>query len=90
MQSDSNLKRKALVLVWIGEIWNIFEASIAIWAALAANSVALLAFGLDSLIELFAGAVIIWRFWKEREGNESETEKKAVKFVGVTFFFVQS
>ena len=67
LPSDSDLRKKALILVWIGEIWNVFEATIAIWAALIAGSVALLAFGLDSIIELFAGAVLIWHFWKEKE-----------------------
>ena len=86
--SDSGLRKKALVLVWIGEIWNVFEATIAIWAALIAGSVALWAFGLDSIIELFAGAVMIWRFWKEREDKEGDTEKTALKLIGVTFFLL--
>lgn len=76
MASDSSLKKKALILVWIGEIWNVFEATIAIWAALLAGSVALLAFGLDSIIELFAGAVMIWRFWKEHEMKKLKQRKK--------------
>ena len=86
--SESVLRKKALVLVWIGEIWNVFEATIAIWAALIAGSVALLAFGLDSIIELFAGAVMIWRFWKEHDNGETETEEKALKMIGVTFFML--
>ena len=86
--SDSGLRKKALVLVWIGEIWNVFEATVAIWAALIAGSVALWAFGLDSLIELFAGGVMIWRFWKERETKESDTEKTALKLIGTTFFLL--
>ena len=88
LSSISGLRKKALVLVWIGEIWNIFEATIAIWAALIAGSVALLAFGLDSLIELFAGAVMIWRFWKERKGKEGTSERKALRLIGVTFFLL--
>ena len=88
LSSDSNLHKKALVLVWIGEIWNVFEATIAIWAALIAGSVALWAFGLDSLIELFAGGVMIWHFWKERENKESDTEKTALKLIGITFFLL--
>jgi len=86
--SESSLRKKALILVWIGEIWNVFEATIAIWAALLAGSVALLAFGLDSIIELFAGAVMIWRFWKERENQETETEEIALKLIGLTFFLL--
>ena len=83
----SSLRKRALLLVWIGEIWNIFEAIVALWAALLASSVALLAFGLDSLIELFAGAVLIWRFWKETS-DESLADKKALRIVGVTFFLL--
>ena len=86
LSSDSSLRKKALVLIWIGEVWNIFEATVAIWAALIVGSVALLAFGLDSLIELFAGAVMIWRFWKEREDKEGNKEKTALRLIGVTFF----
>lgn len=86
--SNSKLKKKALILVWIGEIWNVFEATIALWAALLAGSVALLAFGLDSIIELFAGAVMIWRFWKEREETEGKAEKLSLRLIGVTFFLL--
>lgn len=82
-----SLRRKALVFVWIGEIWNVFEAVIALWSAWVASSVALLAFGLDSIIELFAGAVLIWRFQKEAS-DESLTERKALRLVGVTFFML--
>ena len=81
------LRRKTLILVWIGELWNILEAGVALWAALLSSSVALLAFGLDSLIELFAGAVLIWRFSKEAS-DESLAERKALRLVGVTFFLL--
>lgn len=83
------LRNKALLLVWIGEIWNIFEASIALWSALIASSVALFAFGLDSIIELFAGGVLLWRFYKEKTQGSS-TEKKALKLIGTTFFLLSA
>jgi len=90
LRSDSGLRKKALVFVWIGEIWNFFEATVAIWAALLAGSVALLAFGLDSIIELFAGAVMLWRFWKEREDKEAKTERTALRLIGLTFFLLSA
>jgi divalent metal cation (Fe/Co/Zn/Cd) transporter len=90
MSSNFGLKKKALVLVWIGEIWNVFEAIIAIWAALIAGSVALWAFGLDSLIELFAGAVMIWRLWKGEDDNEGDKEKIALRLIGGTFFLLSA
>lgn len=77
-----------MILVWIGEIWNFFEATIAIWAGLIAGSVALLAFGLDSIIELFAGVVLIWRFWKEKDEKEGKKEKTALRLIGITFFLL--
>lgn len=88
LESNPDLRKRALILIWIGEIWNVFEGSISIWAAFISGSVALLAFGLDSIIELFAGAVMIWRFWKERENKESETEKRALRLIGLTFFLL--
>jgi divalent metal cation (Fe/Co/Zn/Cd) transporter len=53
------LRRKALILVWKGFAWNFLEAGVALWSGFVANSVALLSFGLDSLVEIFAGAVLI-------------------------------
>jgi len=83
------LRRRALRLVWIGELWNILEAGVALWSGLAAGSIALLAFGLDSLIELFAGGVLIWRLGKEWRGEqEEEAERKALRLVGATFFLL--
>lgn len=85
------LRRQALRLVWIGEGWNVVEAGVALWSGSVAGSVALLAFGLDSLIELFAGAVLIWRLrreWKQQE--EGAAERKALKLVGITFFVLSA
>lgn len=84
-----SLRRIALLLVWIGEIWNVFEAGIALWSAWIASSVALFAFGLDSLIELFAGAVLIWRFNKEKT-DDKPTERKALRLIGSTFFLLSA
>jgi divalent metal cation (Fe/Co/Zn/Cd) transporter len=89
--SRQRLRRLALLLVWIGEIWNIAEAGVALWSAKDAGSVALLAYGLDSIIELFAGAVLIWHLnheWGERQ--EGAAEKKALRLVGITFFVLSA
>lgn len=83
------LRRRALLLVWIGEAWNILEAGVALWSAINAGSVALLAFGLDSLIEIFAGGVLIWRLSREwKQGDEEAVERRALKLVGITFFML--
>lgn len=83
------LRKTALVLVWIGEIWNLLEMGVALWSGLRAGSVALLAYGLDSFIELSVGLVLIWRLSKEWKGKEEEAaERKALRFVGATFFLL--
>ena len=87
-----SLRKWALLLVWIGELWNIAEAGVAFWSGTKASSVALIAFGLDSLIELFAGGVLIWHLSREWRGREHEeaSEKKAQKLVGITFFLLSA
>jgi divalent metal cation (Fe/Co/Zn/Cd) transporter len=83
------LRKTALVLVWIGEVWNLVEAAIALWSGIGAGSVALIAFGLDSVIELFAGGVLIWHLSKEWKGEPNEdAERRALRLVGVTFFLL--
>ena len=82
-----SLRRRALVLVWAGESWNILEMAVALWSGFAASSVALIAFGLDSIIELFAGAVLIRHLSREWKGSENVgRERKALRLVGVTFY----
>lgn len=86
--SPDVLRRRALLLVWVGESWNLLEMVVALWAGIGAGSVALVAFGLDSGIELFAGAVLISHLSKEWRGKEDESEGKALKMVGATFFLL--
>jgi divalent metal cation (Fe/Co/Zn/Cd) transporter len=77
--------------VWIGEIWNLLEAGVALWSGVSAGSVALVAFGLDSLIELFAGGVLIWHLSREwNQGEEGAAERKAEKLIGATFFLLSA
>ena len=88
MIDRDSLRRRALILVWVGFVWNFLEAGVALWSGLIASSVALLAFGLDSLIEIFAGAVLIWRLGMEEKQQEEDAENRALKLVGVTFFLL--
>jgi len=89
MSAIAELRRRALLLVWIGEAWNVIEAAVALLSAADASSVALFAYGLDSLIEIFAGLVLIWRLRGEwRRTEEEAAEKRALKLVGITFFLL--
>jgi cation diffusion facilitator family transporter len=83
------LLRRALWLVGLTLGYNLVEAAIAIWAGTAAGSVALLGFGLDSVIECAASAVLLWRLSVELRGGQEErveeAERRASLFVGLTF-----
>ena len=65
------------------------EAGVALWSGATAGSVALLAYGLDALIELFAGGVMIWRLGQEWKQEEDEAaERKALRLVRVTLYLL--
>ena len=61
------------------------EGAVAILAGLAAGSIALIGFGLDSAIEGFASVVIVWRFTGSRVFSEA-AEARAQKLVAIQFF----
>ncbi len=60
------------------------EAGVAIIAALVAGSVALLGFGLDSLIELASASIVIWRFTGARSQSET-AERRAQQLIAACF-----
>ncbi len=62
--------------------WMVAEAAVAITAGLLASSIALTGFGLDSVIEFFAAAIVVWQL--RGEGEDRET--RAVRVIAVTFF----
>jgi divalent metal cation (Fe/Co/Zn/Cd) transporter len=63
------------------------EGTIAIFAGIVAGSVALVGFGLDSAIEGFASAIIVWRFTGHRIFSDA-AEVRAQKLVAVQFFLL--
>lgn len=83
-------KRRALLLVWIGQVWNIVEAGVGLATGVATSSTALIAFGFDSVIELAAGAILIWHLQRELAGSEirEDAEHRAHQLVGVTFLLL--
>lgn len=69
-------------------VWMTVEAAVAIAAGVAAASVALLAFGLDSLIEFAAALVVLRTFRAEQAGRSNGGERRALRVIGVTFFLL--
>jgi divalent metal cation (Fe/Co/Zn/Cd) transporter len=79
------LERRARRLALGGNAWHLVEFGIALGAGIAAGSIALVAFGFDSLIEAFAGLVILWLFSGGR-GGSAQAERLAQRMIGVSFF----
>lgn len=81
----AQLVRRAKVLAWGGNAWHLVEFTIALGAGIAASSVALVAFGIDSLIEVAAGGVVVWLFTGRRVGSAS-AERIAQRLIAASFF----
>ena len=78
----AGLRRRGFRLEYASMAWMTAEAAVAVTAGIIASSIALTGFGLDSVIEFFAAAIVIWQL--RGEGEERET--RAVRLIGVTFF----
>jgi len=86
------LLRRALRLEYLTVGWNVVEGGIAIAAAMASGSVALLGFGIDSFVESASGSVMIWRLHAERRTADEErieqVERRAQKLVAASLLLL--
>ncbi len=88
-EQQALLFRRALRLEYFTVVYNGIEAALSIFFGYLAGSIALVGFGLDSVVESLSGLVLIWRLrqhGKVSSDEEERVEKKAMKFVAVTFF----
>ena len=81
----ARLQRRARLLAWGGIAWHFVEFAIAVGAGVAASSVALIGFGIDSLIESIAGFVVIWLFTGSRR-HSHVAERRAQQAIAVSFY----
>ena len=72
------------MLAWGGNAWHVVEFAIAVAAGVTAGSVALVGFGIDSLIELLAGGVIVWLFSGGR-GDSHAAERRAQQLIAASY-----
>jgi len=87
----ADLQKRALWLSYLTVGYNVLEGGLSLVAGWLAGSIALVGFGLDSVVESLSGGVMIWRF-RPHPGRtpeeEERLEKKAVRLVGYTFFIL--
>jgi len=77
------LGRRAQALAAASVSYNLVEAAVALAAGVIAGSVALVAFGLDSLVEVSSGLVILWQF---RHHLPEARERQALRLIALSFF----
>lgn len=77
------LGRRAQLLAGASVVYNVAEAVVAVAAGAAASSVALVGFGLDSLVEVGSGLVILWQF---RHAVPETRERQAMRLIAVSLF----
>ncbi len=78
------LRQRAIRLEYFTVGWMTVEAVVALVTGAVASSIALVGFGLDSVMETVSGVALLWRF-KQRRLEEHDAESRATKVVGVTF-----
>jgi divalent metal cation (Fe/Co/Zn/Cd) transporter len=78
------LLRRALRLEYLTIGWMAVEAFVGVGAGIAAGSAVLVAFALDSFIEMASGGILVWRLRAEQRGADIEqAERTAVRRVGI-------
>ena len=83
-QEREALERRARLLAWGGNAWHVVEFGVAVGAGIAAGSVALVGFGIDSVIEALAGGVILWLFSGGR-GSSHVAERRAQQLIAGSY-----
>ena len=78
----TDLVRTGRMLQRVTIAWNLAEVFVTVGLGIAAGSLALVAFGLDSLIEVFASLVVLWHM---AEAGGSARDRRARRLVGVAF-----
>ena len=88
----SDLLGRGVLLEYFTIGYNVIEALVAVGTGITAGSIALVGFGLDSVIEVAAGATLLWRLKRESrlgadisEEEHSFLERRALLIIGLTF-----
>ncbi|MDP3890112.1 cation diffusion facilitator family transporter [Nocardioides sp.] len=79
----ARLGRRAQLLAATSVGYNALEAVVAITAGIVAGSVALVGFGLDSIVEVSSGLIILWQF---RHRLPESREQQALRLMALSFF----
>lgn len=86
VESREKLVARGLVLEYLTLAYNSLEALVALVSGVLAGSIALVGFGIDSIVELSSGAALVWRLRSDSDPNEREQiERTTLRVVGLCF-----
>jgi len=76
---------RGLNLEYFTVAWNFLEAAVGLAAGTIAGSIALIGFGMDSLIEVSSGSILLWRLHSDGDEQRREAvERRALRLVGIS------
>jgi divalent metal cation (Fe/Co/Zn/Cd) transporter len=78
----AKIERRARRLEYATTIWNSTEAVVTITTGVAAHSLGLVAFGLDSCVEVFASLVVLWQM---RRSGDTARSARALRLIAGSF-----
>jgi divalent metal cation (Fe/Co/Zn/Cd) transporter len=80
------LVRRVRRLVAATITYNVVEAVVAVTAGTVASSAALVAFGLDSVVEVASAAAVAWQFSARDHTSIERRERRALRIIAISFF----
>jgi|SRR5665213_2173912 len=87
-QRHESLRRRGIWLEWATNGWNLLEVFISISLGIQAHSLALIAFGLDSVVEVFASTIVIRNLWDQRRDPGDRRIHRSLRMLSVAFWLL--
>jgi divalent metal cation (Fe/Co/Zn/Cd) transporter len=88
VRTPEELRVRGLRLEWATNGWNVMEVVVTISLGVQAGSLALIAFGLDSVVEIFASTVVIRNLRDNRDDPGDRRVHKALRLIAVAFWLL--
>jgi divalent metal cation (Fe/Co/Zn/Cd) transporter len=86
MKTSGSLHQKALLYEYLTIAWNILEGVVCVSIGIITGSISLIAYGLESSVEVFSSAVVVW----DLNGTGKGRSKIALKLIGFAYFVVSA
>lgn len=86
VSENDRLRKRGVRLEWATNGWNLMEVVVTITLGLQARSLALVAFGLDSVVEIFASSVVIMNLRDEQPDPGDRRIHRSLRLIAVAFW----